>query len=106
MELFSKTVDVVTLGSHIMLILAIASFPQALQAVYAGVLRGAGDTYYVMKYTLLSVALLRPLVTYGLCFACGLGLYGAWLALLLDQTIRMICARYRVKGRKWAEQVV
>lgn len=106
MELFSKNVDVVTLGSHIMLILAIASFPQALQAVYAGVLRGAGDTYYVMKYTLLSVALLRPLVTYGLCFACGLGLYGAWLALLLDQTIRMICARYRVKGRKWAEQVV
>ena len=43
-------------------IMAVAAFPQALQQVYSGVLKGAGDTYYIMKYSLVSVAIIDLLL--------------------------------------------
>jgi len=63
--------EVVTLAGALMGLMAIAAFPQALQQVYSGVLKGAGDTYYIMKYSLVSVAIIRPIITYLLCITFG-----------------------------------
>ena len=41
--------------------MAIAAFPQTLQQVYSGVLKRAG-IYYIMKYSLVSVAIIRLLL--------------------------------------------
>ena len=51
-QLYTRESDVVTLAGALMGIMAIAAFPQALQQVYAGVLKGAGDTFYIMKYSI------------------------------------------------------
>lgn len=101
MRLYTSDEAVIQLGAEIIVYLAIASFPQVLQLVYAGVLKGAGDNFYVMKYSLIVIAIIRPIVTYVLCFPLGMGLHGAWLALFLDQTLRMLCAGHRFYQGKW-----
>ncbi len=99
--LFTREGDVVSLGTTLILIMAFAVIPQTLQLVYSGVLKGAGDNFYVMKYSLFVIAIFRPIFTYFLCFTLGMGIYGAWVSLVCDQSLRMICAKYRVDQGKW-----
>ncbi|MDU2208770.1 MAG: MATE family efflux transporter [Veillonella sp.] len=105
-QAYTRESEVVTLATALMGIMAIAAFPQALQQVFAGVLKGAGDTFYIMKYSLISVAVIRPIITYVLCITLGLGLYGAWISLCLDQSLRLICAYIRFIGGSWQHKVV
>lgn len=100
-DFFTQDPAVWQLGSEIMILMAVASFPQAFQLVYSGVLKGAGDNFYVMKYSLFVIAIFRPIITYLLCFTAGLGLYGAWVALLIDQSLRMIFAGWRFYSGVW-----
>ncbi len=101
MLMYTRDIEVVELGSQIMYFVALANIPQCLQLVYSGVLKGAGDNYYVMKYSLIVIAIFRPLLTYFLCFVAGWGLYGAWFSLLCDQSLRMLCAKIRVTRGRW-----
>ena len=94
------------LSGSLMGIMAVAAFPQALQQVYSGVLKGAGDTYYIMKYSLVSVAIIRPIITYLLCITLGLGLFGAWLSLCFDQSLRLCCSYLRFIRGTWQHKVV
>ena len=105
-QVYTRESEVVTLATALMGIMAIAAFPQALQQVFAGVLKGAGDTFYIMKYSLISVAVIRPIITYVLCITLGLGLYGAWISLCLDQSLRLVCAYIRFIGGSWQHKVV
>ena len=105
-QAYTRESEVVTLATALMGIMAIAAFPQALQQVFAGVLKGAGDTFYIMKYSLISVAVIRPIITYVLCITLGLGLYGAWISLCLDQSLRLVCAYIRFIGGTWQHKVV
>ncbi len=101
MIIFSRDTEVIEMGMNVMFLLALSSFPMSHNMVYAGVLRGAGDTVYVAKYSFWDIAVLRPILTFVLCFPCGLGIYGAWIALVTDQTIRALCAGVRFHSRKW-----
>ena len=47
------------------------------------------------------VACLRPLMACLAVFVLHLGLIGAWLASLIDMTIRMILVMRRFAGGKW-----
>ena len=93
-------------SGSLMGIMAVAAFPQALQQVYSGVLKGAGDTYYIMKYSLVSVAIIRPIITYLLCITLGLGLLGAWLSLCFDQALRLCCSYLRFIKGAWQHKIV
>lgn len=76
------------LGLNIMILVALVSFPEAQAMTHAGILRGLGCMRYVAKYSLLSIAILRPIITYLLIYPLGMQLYGAWIALLFDQVLR------------------
>ena len=45
-----------------------------------------------LLYSLISIAVVRPILTFFLVYELGLGLYGAWIALTLDQTTRAVCS--------------
>lgn len=100
-DIFTQDRLVWQLGADIMILMAFASFPQALQLVYSGVLKGAGDNFYVMKYSLFVIAIFRPIITYLLCFTWGFGLYGAWIALLIDQSMRTAFSGWRFRSGVW-----
>ncbi len=88
MRIFSSEEPVVSVGSRLLILLAAACFGASLLTVYGGALRGAGDTRFVAAVSLLTTTLMRPLVSWFLCFLLGWGLYGPWTALFLDLTLR------------------
>jgi len=101
-SLFTNEQMIIIIGAHIMIICALTTHLQTSQVVLNGCLRGAGDTGYVAAISLISVAFVRPLLTWALCFPLGFGLYGAWIALLVDQTFRFITSYRRFSGGKWS----
>lgn len=101
-SLYSTETPILVLGANIMILAALGTHMQTSQVVLSGCLRGAGDTAYVAITSLISVALVRPLLTWVLCFPVGFGLYGAWIALLVDQCFRLISSFKRFSGGKWA----
>ncbi len=101
-SLFTDETVIIALGANIMILAALGTHMQTSQVVCSGCLRGAGDTAYVAVISLISVALIRPLLTWFLCFPMGFGLYGAWIALLVDQAFRLIFNYTRFSSGKWA----
>ena len=101
-SLFSDEQAIIALGSSIMILAAFSTHAQTSQVVMSGCLRGAGDTTYIAVTSFISIALVRPFLTWLLCFPLGLGLYGAWIALGLDQLFRLVVNFRRFSSGKWA----
>lgn len=103
MGLFSKEEAIITLGAQIMVIMAFSTHFQTSQVVLSGCLRGAGDSAFVAVSSMISIAVIRPVLTYVLCFPAGFGLAGAWIALIVDQGFRFLTSLWRFSGGKWAK---
>ncbi len=103
MGLFTKDQEIINMGIKLLYIVAAASPAQVSQLVFSGSLRGAGDTKFVAYSSLISMGLIRPVITYILCFPLGLGLIGAWISLLLDQYMRLSFSAYRFSRGKWLQ---
>lgn len=101
--------------SNALLIAAAACIFQNIQWLNTGILRTAGDTKFTAMTSLLSVTIIRPLVTYVCVYLVfhhvnedgivllGLGVYGAWVAQFIDQVIRMTLNLFRFHSRKWTK---
>ncbi|MBQ7113013.1 MAG: MATE family efflux transporter [Clostridia bacterium] len=100
--LFNDDPAIVAMGSVIMLIVAITCLAQSTQVVMSGCLRGAGDTRYVAMSSFISIAAIRPAMSWLLCYPLGLGVVGAWLGLFGDQFLRMILNTIRFYSGKWS----
>ncbi|MEG1743775.1 MAG: MATE family efflux transporter, partial [Clostridia bacterium] len=98
--------EILIQGTMIMYIIAATSPAQISQVIFNGCLRGAGDTFFVAASSLLSIAIVRPLITYVLCYPLGLGLIGAWLSLIVDQYLRLVLSGYRFEGGKWGKIII
>ncbi len=98
--IYDSSSAVLALGGQIMLFVAVVSVPEAHALICAGTLRGAGKTRFVAVYSLISIAVIRPILTWILCFHFNFGLYGAWSALLFDQITRAVCADIGVRFTK------
>ena len=101
--LFSADPQVIILGSRMMLMVAMVSLIQSYQMIYSGCLRGGGDTKYVAMLSLVSLAILRPILSWVLCYPLGLGILGAWLSMLLDQFGRSVMLRHRFLTGNWVK---
>lgn len=101
-SLFSDDPSVILLGSSIMILAALSTHAQTSQVVMSGCLRGAGDTNFIAVTAFISIALIRPFLTWLLCYPLGLGLHGAWIALGLDQAFRLLMNFRRFSSGKWS----
>lgn len=100
---FSKNSSTVTAAGDLLKLSAFVLFPQSLQWVTTGILRGAGDTKYTAKSSLLSVTFVRPILSYIICYPLGLGLLGSWIGMFIDQTIRFYLNNRRFASLKWVK---
>lgn len=105
-SMFTDEEEIIYAGTIIMYMIAATSPAQISQVIFNGCLRGAGDTKFVAVTSLVSVAVLRPIITYVLCYPVGLGVYGAWISLVVDQYLRLLLSAYRFSGGKWTKVVV
>jgi len=100
-RIFSRDPAVVVPATRILLFLAASAIGDALCVVHAGALRGAGDTKFVAFASLLSVTIIRPLLSWTLCYPVGLGLYGPWIGFLLDLWTRGFLNTLRFFQGRW-----
>jgi putative MATE family efflux protein len=97
---------VTRMGTAVLRIVAVAQPFMAVNHVLAGGLRGAGDTKWAMYITGASAWFVRVVFTYLLVAVCGLGLNGAWYAMVADLVVRAILFRWRFGTGKWKEIAV
>ena len=102
-SLYSSTPEVIALGSTILIIIAFTTHFQTSQVIFSGCLRGAGDTVFVAIISLISITIIRPILTWVLAFPMGMGLQGAWIALLIDQSFRFTFNFIRFSRGKWTK---
>lgn len=102
-SLFSSDAQVLTLGAEIMIIIACTTHFQTSAVVFSGCLRGAGDTKFVALTSFISIGVIRPVLSWALCFPLGLGLIGAWLGLFGDQLTRFLLYMVRFKNGRWTK---
>lgn len=102
--------DVRRLAEIIMIIVGIFQPFQMLATVVSGSLRGAGDVRYTAKVMMLTVTVMRPLLSILCVWLIGtvtgrneLALIGAWIASLADMVTRMILMMRRYQSGKWRE---
>ncbi len=100
--LFSTDPVILEKGAACCIVMAIIIPFQMLQIVVSGSLRGAGDTRFVANTMLLCVMVIRPVMTYLFVYAFGLGVIGAWTAMLVDQCFRLTLVYRRFGSGRWA----
>lgn len=106
LTLFSSDPYILDLGSNIMVYVAFIVVGQIAQVIYSGCLRGAGDTMFTAVSSMISIALIRPILSYVLCYPLGFGIYGAWWGVLIDQYLRLVLNGWRFSTGKWTKIVV
>ena len=84
--------------------------PQNGRVVYSGCLRGAGDVRYVAICSLISVAILRPVLTWLFCYPLNaalphlyLAVAGPWIAFVIDAFVRDGLLYHRIRRGKWLD---
>lgn len=76
---------------------------QISQIIYTGCLRAAGDVRYTLVVALISVTVIRTVMTLLLVAVFNLGLHGIWLGVLSDQSSRFLLMRRRFRQGKWVD---
>jgi len=99
--LFTNSPEIIATAAGLILILALIMPFQTAQVVMGGSLRGAGDTRFVAITMLITVGIMRPLGGLLFTYTLGLGLTGAWLAIILDQGVRLTLLLTRFIRGKW-----
>ena len=94
---------IVTTGAKVLLVLAIITPAQISQVIYSGCVRGAGDTTYAAIVSLVCIAVVRPSLTYLMCYVFPYGVIGAWVAMSADQYLRLLFMFIRFSAGKWAK---
>ncbi len=93
--------DVIRIATPVLMLAGVAQPILALGMVYAGALRGAGDTLYPLLYTTIGLMFMRLPFGFLLGLTWGMGLFGAWLAVAGDMVIRMVLVFNRFRRGKW-----
>ena len=84
LKLFTSDLDVIAKGAVFLRLVAFAQIPLAVSFVYAGSLRGTGDTFYVFIVTLSAMWGIRVLFSWVAADWLHLSLYAVWGVFLID----------------------
>ena len=98
---FPEDPPIVEIGIMITKFMVIIVLCQVSQVVFMGSLRGAGDVRYTTITSMLSVAIVRPGISYVTAYAMNLGIRGIWIGIFADLLMRLILTGARFRSGKW-----
>jgi Na+-driven multidrug efflux pump len=101
MKLYTSDPEIIRLGARNLRIIAFAQIPMGTQFIFAGALRGAGDTKSVFYSTAISSWVGRLGMAYIFINIFHWGLVGAWLAMVVDWSMRGSYVFWRFKKGQW-----
>lgn len=97
--LFTHDPDVIVKGGVFLRLVAFAQIPLAISFVYAGSLRGTGDTFYVFIVTLVAMWGIRVALSWVAAEWLHLSLYAVWGVFLIDWYFRGAAFAWRYRKR-------
>ena len=100
-SIYSPTPDVYALAVLCIRIAALELPSSALLMIYAGAMRGAGDTFSPMLIGLFGAIFLRIGVLYLLTIELGWGLSGVWWGTVIDWGVRACIAYVLFRRGRW-----
>ncbi|MBR3036484.1 MAG: MATE family efflux transporter [Lachnospiraceae bacterium] len=108
--LFTDLPNVITGAGWAFVVVIIGMIPQNARVIYSGCLRGAGDVKFVAAASLISVTILRPIITYLCCYTLNrafpqlfFAYTGPWIAFVVDAVVRQILLYARIRKGKYLE---
>jgi len=104
--LFTHDPDVIEKGCVFLKLVAFAQVPLAISFVYAGSLRGTGDTHFVFLVTLSAMWGIRVFLAYIAAELLHLSLYVVWGVFLIDWFFRASAFWWRYRKRDLHEVVI
>lgn len=102
-EFYTEDVAIINMSANVMKIIALIQPFQASAFAISGGLRGAGDTVSTLIVTIIGVFIIRLSLAHIFINIVGLGVAGAWLAMLFDQIVRWLGIVLRYKTGKWKD---
>ena len=99
--LFTDNQAIIEMAQWILFIDIFVEIGRAFNHVEENSLRGAGDVIYPMVIAMVSCWMLSILFSYILGIKCQLGLYGCWIAFMMDELFRGIMLWRRFSSKKW-----
>lgn len=100
-SLYTDNQEVVSEATKVLRLVAFVQPFQCSQLIISGGLRGAGDTVWTLVSTFIGILVVRLIMAYIFVLKMGMGLSGAWLAVLIDQGIRWALIKIRFRTNKW-----
>lgn len=101
MGFFTDEAQVIAQGVTPLRVVGLIQPLLAAAMIFAGALRGAGDTRFPMAVTGSTIWLVRVPLAYLLALALGWGLVGAWSAMACDLTLRGVFNFFRFRSGRW-----
>jgi len=101
MGFFTDDAEVIALGTMPLRVMGLVQPFLAGAMIFAGGLRGAGDTRFPMVITGGAIWLIRLPLAYVLGVMLGWGLVGAWTAMSLDMIVRGTLNFWRFRSGRW-----
>ncbi|MCR5161181.1 MAG: MATE family efflux transporter [Lachnospiraceae bacterium] len=102
-SLYFTEPHIIDMGVLICRFICVIVLLQISQVIFSACLRAAGDVRYTLVVSLISVTLIRTVVTWLLVVVFHLGLTGIWLGVLSDQASRFLLMRHRFREGKWVD---
>jgi len=104
MSLFTKDTEVIRIGDQYLTIVSAFYILFTLMFIYAGVMRGAGDTLIPMFFSLLSLWIIRiPMAWY---LSLEIGAIGIWWAIPAGWLIGLALSYFYYKSGRWKKKSV
>ena len=103
---FPSDPQIVDIGVMIMRFMMLIVLCQVSQVVYMGSLRGAGDVRFTTVTSMISVAIIRPAVSYVAAYGLAFGIAGIWFGVLADQFTRLVLTAWRFRSGKWMNKKI
>lgn len=100
-KLFTNTIEVQIMVVNVLRLIALFQCFIAITQIFTSALQGAGDTKFPMYATLIGIWGVRVCIGYFLGVVMNMGLFGVWIAYVLDITIRAFLLMIRFNHGKW-----
>jgi putative MATE family efflux protein len=101
MSLFTSRAEILQMAGKIFFIDIFVELGRGINHIEENTLRGAGDVFFPMAVSIASCWGISILFSYVLGIRMGLGLYGCWIAFMLDELFRGTLLSARFRSGKW-----
>lgn len=101
LNMYTDSETVKSIINNVLIIIIIAQYAQNIRDVYAGGLRGSGDTKYIAKYTILTDVLLKVILSYICVNIFNFDLVSIWIIIALEEFIKAIIFYKRFYSDSW-----